>query len=172
MLSRSAADTQRARRAEVPFGASLLGLAALAGTLLVLGLAASPALAHGVELEERTGEAVEITATFDNGEPMREAQVTIYAPKEPQTPWATGVTDEEGRYAFLPDGEQPGEWSVQVRQAGHGTTTSVEVTEDEAVIGTERTSSAGRSPLQTGLMAALGLWGFIGTALFFLRRRG
>jgi nickel transport protein len=140
---------------------------------------AASAMAHGVVLEQSRGEAVEVAAEYDTGEPMSEGQVVVYPPDESSEPWATGTTDEEGRYAFMPDESKPGTWSVQVRQAGHGANIAVEVGEqetgegsDEDSVATERTSSVGGSPLQTLLMAALGLWGFVGTALFFRSRRG
>jgi nickel transport protein len=166
--------------------ASRLAVAAFcAGVALscAAAFAASSAMAHGVVLEQSRGEAVEVTATFDSGEPMSEGQVTVYSPADPAEPWATGTTDEKGRYVFMPDESRPGTWSVQVREAGHGASISVEVGESgegESTDGsdgggpveTERTSSVGGSPVQTGLMAALGLWGFVGTALFFRGRRG
>lgn len=87
---------------------------------IMLGLA-SVAYAHGVVINytvnEETGE-LEFEALFDNGEPMANAQVTIYAPDDPAKPWLTAKADENGRYAFAPD--QVGEWDVQFRVAGHG----------------------------------------------------
>lgn len=149
-------------------------LALFAAVVLACG-AASSVSAHGVELEQSRGEAVEITATYDNGDPMSEGQVVVYSPEEPSEPWTTGTTDEQGRYVFIPDASKPGAWSVQVREAGHGANISVEVggEKDSGVerVETEQTSSAGGSAARTGLMVALGLWGFVGTALFFQSRR-
>lgn len=172
----------------------------VAAALLCAVFSASSALAHGVEIEQSRGEAVEIVAAYDTGEPMSEGQVSVYSPEDPEEPWATGTTDEEGRYVFMPDESQPGTWIVQVREAGHGANAAVEIGESEEEVSEEETSSessgeetsstgsdeeaneagvapertssvGGNSPLQTGLMAALGLWGFIGTALYF-RGRG
>lgn len=96
---------------------SLIFLLALA---LMLGLS-SVAYAHGVVINytvnEETGE-LEFEAMFDNGEVLANAQVTIYAPDDPATPWLTAKADENGRFAFAPD--QVGRWDVQFRVAGHG----------------------------------------------------
>lgn len=140
----------------------------LAGMLL-LGTSET-AHAHGVEIEHRAGEAVEVEAAFDNGDIMDDAQVTIYAPDEPSEPWATGSTDEEGRYMFMPDPSIPGTWDVQVREAGHGAMVNVDV--DEGAVTSEVGQGGGTSydTLQLVLMGAAGIWGFVGTALFFMRR--
>ncbi len=126
--------------------------------------------AHGVEIEHRSGEAVEVEAAFDNGEIMDDAQVTIYAPDEPSEPWETGSTDEEGRYVFMPDTSIPGTWDVQVREAGHGALVNVDV--DEGAVSSEvgQSGGSGYDTLQLVLMGAAGIWGFVGTALFFMRR--
>lgn len=146
-------------------------VATLVATTALVCIVASPAFAHGVALDQRSGEAVEVTAAYDNGDPVSEGQVVVYAPDEPSEPWATGTTDEEGRYIFMPDESKPGAWSVQVREAGHGANTSVEVGgEGEEAVRVEQ-SGDDNGPVQMGLMGALGVWGCIGTALFFWRKR-
>lgn len=165
--------------------------------LLALWLSWMPrALAHGSTIQFRKTEAIEIQARYDSGAPMREAQVTVYAPGDPSTPWLQGVTDQEGRFTFTPDFEQPGHWDVKVRQAGHGDIVSIPVGEvaaatvaaEDAVAGpadaaaapeaaaekVARAQWAGRAytPLQKWTMGAVGIWGFVGTALFFTRRKG
>ncbi|MBE9182681.1 carboxypeptidase regulatory-like domain-containing protein [Oculatella sp. LEGE 06141] len=157
----------------------------LLGLLSVLGVQ-SRAIAHGVEINYQTTEAIAINATYDTGEPMAEAQVIVYAPDDPSTPWMTGTTDEQGRFLFAPDRAQSGNWEVAVRQAGHGEILSIPV-DGEAASETEQApapssetaaveQTAGRannldalSPLQKGVMGGAVLWGFIGTALFFAR---
>lgn len=89
--------------------------------LLPLTFAAT-AYAHGVVITytlKANGE-VELFADFDTGEPMAEAQVTIYSPEDPLTPWLTGTADARGRYVFIIDPEMPGIWDIQYRKAGHG----------------------------------------------------
>jgi len=164
--------------------------------LLLLWLGWMPrAIAHGSTIQFRTTQAIEIQARYDSGTPMSEAQVTVYAPNDLATPWMQGVTDQEGRFTFTPDFEQPGHWDVKVRQAGHGDIVSIPIGEvaDATVVaedaatpaeaaatpeitadGVARAQWAGRdyTPLQKWTMAAAGIWGFVGTALFFTRRKG
>lgn len=152
----------------------LLGIAA---ACLVL-LAPASVQAHGVTIEHSLAQTLtlSLTATYDSGEPMAGAQVTVYAPDEPATPWQTGTCDEAGRYQFAPDATLPGTWEIQVRQAGHGKTIYVEV---GAAATTPSTAgllmSSSDQPynlLQRLLMGGAVVWGCIGTALFFARRRG
>lgn len=140
-------------------------LVALFTLLLALGLAAT-ASAHGAKIEYQISMAVEIRAAYDTGEPMARGQVTVYAPDDPFTPWLTGVCDEDGRFTFTPDPSRPGTWDVQVRHSGHGDMIHIPIGEGMAVAG-----GTGYTPLQIVLMAACVVWGFVGTALFFLKRR-
>ena len=121
--------------------------------------------AHGAEIEYTLSTAVELVATYDTGEPMAGGQVTVYAPDDPATPWLIGVCDDEGRFAFTPDPGKPGTWDVQVRQAGHGDMVHIAIGEGAADSG-----GAGFSAAQIMLMAACVVWGFVGTALFFVSR--
>lgn len=151
---------------------------ALAASLVATALSPAPALAHAALLELRSVEAIRIVAFYDTGEPMAQAQVVIYAPDAPASAWSRGVTDDEGRFDFVPDPSLPGRWSVQVRQAGHGAIAHVDIptaadgprVETAVLIATD--SSAGGSVLQRVTMVALVAWGALGTALFFMRRRG
>jgi len=137
--------------------------------ILALGLALpASAYAHGAEIKYTVGTTIEIVASYDSGEPMAGAQVVIYAPDDPVNPWLTGVCDDEGRFSFSPDASKPGMWDVQVRQAGHGDIVHIPIgAGTEAPAG----SIGGYTNLQIGLMAACVVWGSIGTALYFSRRR-
>ena len=140
-------------------------LALLFAFLLALGLTMT-ASAHGAKIEYTIGVAVEIRATYDTGEPMAGGQVTVYSPDDPSTPWLTCVCDEEGRFIFTLDTYKPGTWDVQVRQSGHGDMVHIPIGEGMAVMG-----GTGYTPLQIVLMGVCVVWGFVGTALFFSRRR-
>jgi len=111
--------------------------------------------------------AIEIVAKYDNGEPMDGAQVVVYAPDDASTPWLTGSCDDEGRFTFMPDSSKPGTWDVQVRKAGHGDIVHISVGEDTVVSG----GTSSYSVLQIVLMVACVIWGGVGTALYFSRRR-
>lgn len=135
--------------------------------VLVLGYT-SLALAHGAKFEYQAKTSYEIVATFDDGTPLSEAQVTVYAPNDPATPWDTGICDEQGHYIFTPDTSITGEWAIQIRKAGHGGMLNIPVGE-----GAEQAASgrSGYTPLQLTVMIIAVLWGFVGTALYFKRER-
>ena len=136
--------------------------------VLILGLVLPiKALAHGAKIEYTVNMAIELVATYDNGEPMAGAQVVVYAPDDPTTPWLSGVCDNEGRFSFTPDTSKPGMWDIQVRQAGHGDIVHIPIGKDTLVTG----STGGYTVLQIVLMAACVFWGSVGTALYFSRRR-
>ena len=132
--------------------------------LLALGLT-GVVHAHGARIEYTLSTAVELVAVYDSGEPMAGGQVTVYAPDDPANPWLTVVCDDAGRFVFTPDPEKPGTWDVQVRQAGHGDIVHIVIGADAAASG-----GGGLSAAQIVLMAACVVWGFVGTALFFLSR--
>ncbi|MGM0689743.1 MAG: carboxypeptidase regulatory-like domain-containing protein [Bacillota bacterium] len=123
--------------------------------------------AHGVELEYIQSNAVVVIARYDSGAPMAEAQVAVFAPGSPAEPWLTGACDSEGRFFFIPDPDMPGLWEVQVRQAGHGGLLRIEVGEN----GIDPVGSTGFSGPQILIMTAAVVWGLIGTALYFSRRK-
>lgn len=139
--------------------------------LLTFGVAL-PVQAHGADIAYTTTQAlvVEVAAHYDSGDPMADAQVLVYTPAEPQTPWLTGVTDAQGSFSFMPDPALPGTWEVMVRQSGHGGTVYVEVAEEAAGVVPQTSGSTGYTPLQLALMSLSVGWGFIGTALYFTRR--
>jgi len=135
--------------------------------VFILGLVLPiKAYAHGAKIEYTVDIAIEIVAAYDNGQPMAGAQVVVYAPDDPSTPWLTGVCDDEGRFSFTPDTSKPGTWDIQVRQAGHGDIVHIPIGKDIAVTG----GAGGYTPLQIALMAACVIWGSVGTALYFSRR--
>ncbi len=126
--------------------------------------------AHGVNAGYSEVSGIEITAAYDNGEPMAGGQVTVYAPDNPADPWLKADLDQEGKFTFVPDYSISGNWSIQVRQAGHGAMIHVPVADSEIKESIDG-NPATFSPLQLTLMIACVSWGFIGTALFFSRRK-
>ena len=135
--------------------------------LLIILVLPMKAHAHGIKIEYTSSMTIELVATYDTGEPMSGAQVVVYAPDDPSTPWLTGTCDDEGRFTFTPDTSNPGNWDVQVRQAGHGDIVHISVGEDAAMTG----GTGGYSVLQIVLMAVCVIWGIAGTALYFSGKR-
>ncbi|MEM9244981.1 MAG: hypothetical protein AAGA67_04455 [Cyanobacteria bacterium P01_F01_bin.153] len=157
------------------FGGVFQGIVA-AGLATGIAAAIAPvASAHGALVEYKaintpSGTAVQIAARYDTNEPMHEAQVSIYHPDQPQTPWLTGQTDANGHFEFTPD--QGGNWDIKVRHAGHGALVTMEwppetalAAKDLAALGS---SSQGGLPQWLGL--GLGVAGCLGGAWFVMRR--
>ncbi len=132
--------------------------------LLVALIFPGMALAHGVQITHQEEKTIEITAAYDSGEPLSEGQVSVFAPDNRSTPWITGQCDQEGRFVFTPDSSKPGVWDVQVRKAGHGGMIYINVAEPVV-------ADKGYTTPQIILMVASVTWGFIGTALYFRRRK-
>lgn len=57
----------------------------------------------------------EVTAQFatEDGKPMANAEVKVFAPDNPQTPAETGRTDSDGKFVFPAD--RDGMWSAEAR---------------------------------------------------------
>lgn len=146
------------------------------------------AIAHGAKIEYKTARAIEIQATYDSGQPIANAQVVVYAPDDPATPWIDGKTDEKGNFRFIPDTSKSGYWEVKVRQAGHGGIVTIPVdsldatgnAKSEAGSKFENEETVRSNPIlakasrenkmpQKFVAIASVIWGFIGTALFFSR---
>ena len=142
-------------------------IAAIIGVLALALVVPTTVYAHGVNIEYTSDVEIEIVAKYDAGEPLAGAQVAVYAPDDPSTPWLTGVCDDQGRFSFTPDTSKPGTWDVQVRLAGHGDMIHIPIGEDIA----PTDGIGGYTQLQIGLMAACVVWGSVGTALYFSRRR-
>lgn len=142
----------------------------LVGALLLTVALGAPqhAMPHGALIEAQTAQAIRLHAVYDTGAPMAHAQVIIYAPDDPASPWGQGVTDRDGRFEFIPDATA-GRWAVQVRQSGHGAMAHVQMNGDAPVI---VTATGAQSWLQRMVMVALVGWGALGTVLFVLRNKG
>uniref|UniRef100_A0A7V4G794 Carboxypeptidase regulatory-like domain-containing protein n=1 Tax=Desulfobacca acetoxidans TaxID=60893 RepID=A0A7V4G794_9BACT len=88
----------------------------LAALPVLQGLLTAGVLAHGVEGRQEGGGVV-VAATYQGGEAMSYARVSVYAP-EGDTPFQTGHTDRNGRFAFAPD--RSGRWRLVISdEMGH-----------------------------------------------------
>ena len=147
--------------------------------LIVLAIAFSwmpkQVMAHGANIEYQATKAIKIQAKYDDGKPMANAQVVIYAPSDRASPWLTGTTDNLGNFTFVPDlsTENLGNWDVKVRQSGHGDITSIPLEQDRLAIH-QMTAFTGHHSYTIAhklIMAAAVGWGLVGTGLFFSRSK-
>lgn len=136
--------------------------------LALLLLINSTAYAHGTKISCDEKKVYSIKATFDDGTELKNAQVIIFSPKDPKNPWGKGVTDDTGNYEFVPDTSIEGKWTIQIRQAGHGGVINIDTTTK----GNSSISNGNNMSTSTKIIVVISVvWGFIGTALFFLRRK-
>lgn len=148
----------------------------------MLGLS-QQVLAHGANIVYQQTEAIAIRATYDDGTPMVNAQVVVYAPNQPAIPWLKGTTDEQGKFNFIPSSTISGNWDIKIRQSGHGDIISIpwQAAQSVSALESQDTISSNNhrllsvnsnsTPIQKVIMAATVAWGFIGTALFFSRQK-
>lgn len=161
-----------------------MGASKVLGALVVVAAAFVPTLvvAHGADVVATVSRQVEVTlavaveATFHSGRPMVGAQVTVFAPGTSETPWLVGECDEAGHFEFAPPADRTGIWDIRVVQRGHGGRVAVEVAGEgeqagPSTVRAQASSTAHLTSLQKSVMAASVIWGLIGTALFFSRRR-
>ena len=136
--------------------------------ILLFLVIAFPVYGHGANLYwEMQGDSVFVTATFDDGTPMDAAQVTVFSGAAPTVPYTSGIADENGRFAFVPNPDLSLTWDVQARKAGHGDMIHFSLTEESEVTDAQK----GFTTLQVTIMSVSVVWGFIGTALFFYTKR-
>ncbi|MGC1310142.1 MAG: carboxypeptidase-like regulatory domain-containing protein [Phormidesmis sp.] len=89
----------------------------------------APTSADSVAPAERAVESLELQSTFSNGQPLKGAKVTVFAPEQSFRPYTTGVTDGQGRFTFEPNVALTGEWEVKIKRDGHSDIIYVPVTE-------------------------------------------
>jgi nickel transport protein len=142
-----------------------LFVAPLVAMLIAAG--AAPTFGHGVEGHIAPGRGYQVTAVYDDGEPMSYAAVEIKAAGE-KIAFQSGRTDRNGTMLFLPD--RPGVWEAVVSDGmGHRLALEVEVPEPG---GRAASQAAPESPpppavrsrvpsLIAGLGFIFGLFGFL-----------
>ena len=74
--------------------------------------------AHGVGYKQSNFNAIPLEFFYSTGEKMSYCEAKVFSPKDSKFAAQTGRTDEEGRFAFIPD--CLGEWRITVRdEEGH-----------------------------------------------------
>ena len=144
--------------------------------LLVLGLTlwAGEAYAHGVGFRQSELKAMSLEFFYSTGEKMSYCEVRVFSPSDDKFAVQTGRTDEQGRFAFIPD--TSGEWRVIVRdEEGHQCNASVNIAE-EFLSGKAQPESQAESSLPQGwelfMRGLLGVSIIFNIAMFILRRSG
>lgn len=126
--------------------------------LVLIGMAAFPgqALAHAVQTNYllNSSQQLEVQTTFSTGEPLKGAKVQIYAPNNPNRPWAQGVTDAQGRFQFSPDKQLAGNWEITIGQQGHSDILTVPV--DQSGIEADLISQGPKQDVHYGSPSLLG----------------
>jgi nickel transport protein len=137
------------------------------GLLLIVFVAPVRAGAHGATITYKSNVEIQITAS-DNDGLMDNAQVAIYAPDDRTKVWLEGTTDENGKFSFAPDTTKVGlSWLIRITKDAHSHILNVTAGENVSVSG----GIGGFSTLQIVLMSVCVGWGFVGTALYFRRKR-
>lgn len=135
--------------------------------VILFALPTSAALAHGAESHvDVDGSSITVTALYDTGEVMSEAQVVVYTPDDPQNGWLTGVADKDGVYQFELDNSMRGRWAVSIRAAGHGEILYLNVAADGTV-----SAEADSSGLVRTILAVVVVIALAGVAAFFSRNQ-
>ena len=85
--------------------------------------------AHGVGYRESELKSVPLEFFYSTGEKMSYREAKIFSPKDEKFAVQSGRTDENGRFAFIPD--TAGEWRVIVRdEEGHQCEAKINITQE------------------------------------------
>ncbi|MBL1210882.1 MAG: carboxypeptidase regulatory-like domain-containing protein [Geminocystis sp. GBBB08] len=159
--------------------------------MLIFSFTIDKVFAHGSVINYQQKQVIEIDAKYDNGIPMENAQVIIYSPSDTTQPWLKGITDGKGKFVFTPDFSQGGNWTIKIRSAGHGNVITIPIKSSSIPENNQINSPSVSQPQENNpilksqssniissltmtqklTMAITGVWGFVGTALFFSRKK-
>lgn len=116
--------------------------------VFVAALWAGECFAHGVGYRQSELRAIPLEFFYSTGEKMSYREARVFSPKDEKFAVQSGRTDEEGRFAFVPDCS--GDWRVIVRdEEGHQCTASISVS-DEWLAGSEVAVSSENNSLPMG----------------------
>ena len=89
----------------------------------------NPGYAHGVGYREISLRAVPLEFFYSTGEKMSYREAKVFSPNDKKFAVQSGRTDEQGRFAFIPD--VSGEWRVVVQdEEGHRCEAKIEITQE------------------------------------------
>ena len=141
--------------------------------VLVLILCSSKSYAHGVGFRQTSFKSIALEFFYSTGEKMSYREAKVFSPKDEKFAVQTGRTDEEGRFAFIPD--CVGEWRVIVRdEEGHQCNAEINITQ-EFLSNTEKNSSVHEQNIPRGfelfIRALLGVSIIFNIAMLIYRRK-
>ena len=147
-----------------------IGLAVIAGLMLSAG----ECLAHGTGYRHSELRAIALEFMYSTGEKMSYREAKVFSPNDDKFAVQTGRTDEQGRFAFVPD--TAGTWRVIVRdEEGHQCIAEVNVTGDFLQGREDSTVSQEQQGLFMGselfIRAILGVSIIFNIAMLIYRRR-
>jgi nickel transport protein len=94
-------------------------------SVLIVGMPAET-LSHGTDYRIIGKKGVVIEFFYSDKKPMQYAEVLVLSPENDTIEYQNGRTDQNGRFAFLP--EMHGKWRVQVNDGvGHAVSAAVAV---------------------------------------------
>ncbi|MBQ7221179.1 MAG: hypothetical protein IJS28_09380 [Synergistaceae bacterium] len=121
-------------------------------SVLVITLAlwmCAPAYAHGVGFRQSDMKAVTLEFFYSTGEKMSYREARVFSPRDGKFAAQTGRTDEQGRFAFIPD--TPGEWRVIVRdEEGHQCEAKLVISDELSAADERASASQSNSSLPQG----------------------
>ena len=97
--------------------------AAIGACLMLLTLAG---FAGPTSAQTLFGRQIEVTLAAQDGKPMADAEVRVFAPGDPNRPVTTGKTDGNGKFYFTAN--RDGFWTAEARRGDEVAHVSVRVT--------------------------------------------
>ena len=133
--------------------------------ILLLAVAAS---AHDLTLRIQQAEpAVIVHALYAGSEPVTDADVSIFSPANPDSPFQTGLTDIRGAFAFVP--AETGYWRVILDDGyGHRAERTIAVDWQAAP---SQAASGERSTFDKAILGVSIIFGWTGVLLWMQTRR-
>lgn len=99
-------------------------------------LSAQGVLAHGLDIELKFHYPAVVSRTlYDANQPGKNINISIFTPADSKTPFQSGMTDQAGYFAFIPDTE--GIWIIKVDD-GHGHREQMKVTVSSEFLNPEK----------------------------------
>ena len=130
----------------------------------------NPGYAHGVGYREISLRAVPLEFFYSTGEKMSYREAKVFSPNDKKFAVQSGRTDEQGRFAFIPDSE--GEWRVIVQdEEGHRCEAKINITEEFLTDTKENYENNSPQGFELFMRALLGVSLIFNIAVFIKMKR-